>query len=101
MNDALLDKSGRTATNNAGGINGGITNGNPVLFRVAVRPTPSIRLTQRTVNLETGRKTEISVEGRHDTCFALRLPPVIEAAAALVFADLMMLEGRIPRVLPS
>ncbi len=99
MNDPMLDKNGRTATNNAGGINGGITNGNPVVFRVAVRPTPSIRLPQHTVNIETGRKTEIVIEGRHDTCFALRLPPIVEAAAAIVLVDLMMLEGRIPRVL--
>ena len=99
MNDAILDKSGKTATNNAGGLNGGITSGNPLLFRVAVRPAPSVRLPQRTVNLETGKKTEITVEGRHDTCFALRLPPVVEAAAAIVLADLMLLEGKLPRVL--
>ncbi len=101
MNDPILDRSGKTATNHAGGINGGITNGNPLVFRVAVRPTPSIRIPQRTVNLESGRKTEISIEGRHDVCFALRLPPVIEAATAIVLTDLMMLEGCLPRVLPS
>jgi len=101
MNDIILDKSGKTATNHAGGINGGITNGNPVVFRVAVRPTPSIRIPQKTINLETGKRTELTVEGRHDTCFALRLPPIVEAAAAIVCTDLMMLEERIPRILPS
>lgn len=100
VNDALLDKKGKSATNHAGGINGGITNGNPVVFRIAARPTPSIRVSQQTVNLETGKKTEITVTGRHDTCFALRLPPVVEGVTAIVLADLMLLEGKLPRVLP-
>ncbi|HOW51087.1 MAG TPA: chorismate synthase [bacterium] len=99
VNDAILDKKGRTLTNNAGGVNGGITSGNPLVFRIAARPTPSIRLTQQTVNLETGKKTEITIAGRHDTCFALRLPPILEGVTAIVLADLMLREGKLPRVL--
>ena len=98
-NDEITDPSGRTATNRSGGINGGITNGNELLFRVAVRPTPSISKNQSTVNLATGERATISISGRHDACIALRVPPVLESAAAVVLLDLMMLEGRVPRVL--
>lgn len=98
-NDEILNVAGKTKTNNAGGINGGITNGNEVFFRVAVRPTASISLTQHTVDLETGLSTELSVAGRHDVCIALRVPVIVEAAAAIVFADLMLMEQRIGRVL--
>jgi chorismate synthase len=100
-NDTLLDTSGRTATGHAGGIHGGITDGNEVLFRVAVKPTSSIARPQRTVDLRTGEGAELSVRGRHDACIALRVPPVLEAVTALVFADLLLLEGRIPRVCGS
>lgn len=92
-NDAIIDADGRTATNNSGGINGGISNGNDIVFRVAARPAASIRLPQRTVDLVTGLPTEISVEGRHDSCFALRLPVVVEAMAAIVLADLSMCDS--------
>lgn len=98
-NDAILDAEGRTATNNAGGINGGITNGNGIVFRVAVKPASSIAKEGRTVSLETGNQVPISVAGRHDACVALRVPVVLEAAAAIVFADLMLIEQRMPRVL--
>jgi len=87
MNDAILDVSGRTATNHAGGINGGISNGNEIVFRVAVKPASSIAKPQRTVDLETGKAAEISIGGRHDACIALRVPVVIEAATAIVLAD--------------
>ncbi|MBW2701287.1 MAG: chorismate synthase [Deltaproteobacteria bacterium] len=87
-NDPILDIDGRTATNHAGGINGGITNGNDLFFRVAVKPTPSIPQAQQTINLSTGHPAEIKIKGRHDACFALRLPIVIEAACAIVLADL-------------
>lgn len=97
-NDPILDASGRTATNNSGGISGGITNGNEIVFRVALRPTASIAREQETVDLATGEKTTIRVEGRHDACIALRAPVVVEAAAAIALADLMCIEGRIPRV---
>jgi chorismate synthase len=90
-NDGILDASGRTATNVAGGVNGGLSNGNPILFRVTARPTPSIAKPQRTVDLRTGQAATLTVGGRHDACFALRLPPVIEAAAAVVLADFALL----------
>ncbi len=97
-NDPILDANGRTATNHAGGVNGGITNGNPLVFRVAVKPTSSIGQPQRTMNLHSGEQTSLVVEGRHDACFALRLPVVIEAATAIVLADLMLLEQWVERV---
>lgn len=98
-NDAILDVNGKTATNNAGGLNGGITNGNQLVFRVAVKPASSIKKTGNTVNLETHKQDEISVEGRHDCCIALRVPVIIEAATAIVLADLMMMEQKISRVM--
>jgi chorismate synthase len=98
VNDEIVDAQGRTRTNHAGGINGGITNGNELALRVAIKPTPSIARPQRTVNLSTGEEVELSIGGRHDACIALRAPVVVEAAVALVLADLMLLEERIPRV---
>ena len=73
----------RTATNHAGGVNGGITNGMPVTFEVTIRPTPSISLPQNSVDLRTGEAAEIEIHGRHDPCIVPRAVPVIEAAAAL------------------
>jgi chorismate synthase len=98
VNDALLDIQGRTRTNHAGGINGGITNGNELVFRVGVKPTSSIHSPQDTVDVETEARTVITMGGRHDACIALRVPVVLEAVTAAVLADLMMLEGRVPRV---
>jgi len=89
-NDNFLDSEGRTETNHAGGINGGITNGNEIIFRVAVKPTSSTHQTQRTINLSTGKMEDLSIEGRHDTCIALRVPVVLEAAAAIVMADFQL-----------
>jgi chorismate synthase len=100
-NDQLIDASGKTITNFAGGINGGITNGNPLIYRVAVKPTSSISKAQQTVNLNTGQKEELKIIGRHDACIALRVPVVLEAVTALVLADLMMLEHKIPTVIPD
>ena len=89
-NDPIIDAAGHTARNGAGGINGGLSNGNPVVFRVAVKPTSSIRKPQRTFDFARGCLTDYSIPGRHDTCFALRVPPVVEAVTAYVFADLML-----------
>ncbi len=91
-NDSFADKTGRTLTNNAGGINGGITNGNEIIFRVAVKPTSSTGVSQKTYDFSKGDMTELSVKGRHDTCIALRMPAIVEAAAAIVMADLLMID---------
>ena len=97
-NDVILDREGKTETNHAGGVNGGISNGNELIFRVAVRPTSSIKKEQRTVNIRTGIADKISVKGRHDVCIALRMPVIIESATAMVLADLMLKEQRIQRI---
>lgn len=99
VNDSIAEATGRTATNHAGGLNGGITNGNDLVFRVAVKPTSSIKAPQTTLDLRTQEPAELRVGGRHDACIALRVPVVLEAVTAAVLADLMMAEGRIPRVL--
>lgn len=89
-NDAYIDSNGATMTNNSGGINGGITGGNEILFRVAVKPTSSISKEQHTFNLKEKKITRLQIEGRHDACIALRMPVIIESAAAIVLADLML-----------
>lgn len=94
-NDLIIDTDGKTETNHAGGINGGITNGNPIVFRVVVKPTSSISLSQETVNMKTGQRTNLVIEGRHDVCIALRVPVVVECATAVVIADLMLQRAQI------
>lgn len=98
-NDAIEDMQGTTRTNHAGGIVGGITNGNELVFRIAVKPTSSTPKEQQTLNWETGEVESFSVKGRHDLCIALRVPVVLEAVTAMVLADLLLLEQRIKRVL--
>ncbi len=96
-NDAIKDASGATATNHAGGIIGGITNGNELVFRIAIKPTSSTPKTQHSLNWNTNTVEDFSVKGRHDLCIALRVPVILEAVTAIVLADLMLLEHRIPR----
>ena len=86
-NDCFIDTEGHTATNGAGGINGGISNGNPIVFRIAVKPTSSISKVQHTANFITGDIEEFSVKGRHDACIALRCPVIVEAIAAIALAQ--------------
>ena len=100
-NDALMDIEGRTKTNYSGGVNGGITNGNEIYFRIAVKPTSSISSAQHSINLVTGKTEDVEIKGRHDACIALRVPVVLEAVTAIVLADLMMLEQKIPRVIQN
>lgn len=97
-NDALLGREGKTETNHCGGINGGITNGNELVFRAAVKPPSSIPKPQKTVNLCTGKRETLVIQGRHDTCIAVRVPVILEAAAAVGLADLMVRAQKIPRV---
>lgn len=98
-NDSILDGSGKTGSNHAGGVVGGITNGNELVFRVAVKPTSSTPKEQTTWNKETDQLDTLSVKGRHDLCIALRVPVVLEAVTAVVLADLMLLEQKINRIL--
>ncbi|MBZ5856735.1 chorismate synthase [Flavihumibacter profundi] len=98
-NDSIEDNSGKTRTNHAGGVVGGITNGNELVFRIAIKPTSSTPKDQVTLNWETGEQEVFSVKGRHDLCIALRVPVVLEAVTAMVLADLMMLVNRVPRVM--
>lgn len=89
-NDSIVDTAGTTTSNHAGGINGGITNGNELVFRLAVKPTSSIGLEQQTMNLRTGAMEKLQVRGRHDACIALRVPVVAEAITAIALADLLL-----------
>lgn len=92
-NDAILDASGRTQTNHAGGIVGGISNGNDLIFRLAIKPTSSTPKEQESLNWDTGALEKFSIKGRHDLCVALRAPVIVEAVTALVLADMKKAAG--------
>jgi chorismate synthase len=97
-NDAINDMSGKTRTNHAGGVVGGISNGNELVFRLAIKPTSSTPKEQNSLNWDTQQTENFSIKGRHDLCVALRAPVIVEAATAIVLADLMLQEQRIKRI---
>lgn len=89
-NDLIVDCNGSTATNHEGGINGGITNGNPIVVRVAIKPTPSIAQPQSTYNFATQSVESLTIGGRHDACIVLRAAVVVEAVMAIALAELKL-----------
>lgn len=97
-NDSLENLAGKTRTNHAGGVVGGLSNGNELVFRVAVKPTSSTPKEQVSLNVETGAIDTFSVKGRHDLCIALRVPVVLEAVTAIVLGDLLLREQKIKKV---
>ena len=98
-NDAIENMEGKTTTNHAGGVVGGLTNGNELVFRIAVKPTSSTPKEQTTLNWDKETMETVSVKGRHDLCIALRVPVVLEAVTAIVLTDLLQIDQRINRVL--
>ena len=98
-NDTIVDESGKTKTNHSGGIVGGISNGNELVFRIAIKPTSSTPKEQQSLNWENNTVENFSVKGRHDLCIALRVPVILEAVTAIVLSDLMLLDQRIKRVI--
>lgn len=98
-NDAIENMEGKTRTNHAGGIVGGISNGNELVFRIAIKPTASTPKQQNSLNWDTGKVEDFSVRGRHDLCVALRAPVILEAAAAIALLDLFLLEQHNKRVI--
>lgn len=102
-NDPWILKNGKiqTSKNDAGGIIGGISTGMPIEFTVAVKPTASIGIPQKTVNIQTMENAEIELSGRHDPCIVPRIIPVVEAMTANVLLDCLLIEGYIPRVFQS
>ena len=93
FNDQITGISGSTRTNHSGGINGGISNGNEIVFKVAVRPASSIKKEQESMNMVSGEMKKFRIEGRHDTCIALRAPVIVESVAAVAVADLLLVSN--------
>lgn len=91
-NDAIIDTNGKTATNHSGGINGGLSNGNELVFRVAVKPASSTPQTQHSMNFTSESLEAFTVKGRHDLCIALRVPVVLEAITAISIADMLCVQ---------
>ena len=98
-NDSIENMEGKTSTNHAGGIVGGISNGNELVFRIAIKPTASTPKEQSSLNWENGQVEKFSIKGRHDLCVALRAPVILEAAAAIALVDLYLLEQHSKRII--
>lgn len=98
-NDSIENMKGKTKTNHAGGVVGGISNGNELVFRLAIKPTSSTPKEQNSLNWDTQQLEDFSIKGRHDLCVALRAPVIVEAVTALVLTDFMLLEQQIKRIL--
>ncbi|MFC2009176.1 chorismate synthase, partial [Chloroflexota bacterium] len=94
----IVDGMVSTSKNDAGGVLGGISNGMPIVARIAIKPTPSIPLSQRTVNLRTGTGESLSITGRHDACIVPRAVVVVEAMMAISLCDLAIQAGVLPKV---
>lgn len=89
-NDLIINKNGKTKTNNNGGITGGISNGNEIIFNIVAKPVPSIKKEQNTFNIKKNKLDNLIIKGNHDSCHILRLPPIIESAVAIALLDLYM-----------
>ncbi len=100
-NDSYIIKEGEvaTSTDNMGGILGGLSNGMPIMMRVAIKPTPSVGKEQKTVNLSTMKDSKLIIKGRHDPCVVPKAVPAVESAVAVTLADHMIRSGFIPKVL--
>lgn len=98
-NDPIENMQGKTSSNHAGGIVGGISNGNELVFRIAIKPTASTPKEQTSLNWDTGQMEGFSIKGRHDLCVALRAPVILEAATAIALVDLYLLEQHSKRVI--
>ena len=98
-NDAIENESGKTTTNHAGGVVGGISNGNDLVFRLAIKPTSSTPAQQKSLNWSSGRQETFSIKGRHDLCVALRAPVIVEAVTAIVLVDFLLQSQQLKRIL--